>query len=68
MLRLEKICETIAKKLHSKHGYCQSLAHRIQRSNPVSANIPDSKIISLSTICQEGEGIALGPHLKRAPT
>ena len=39
---------------------------KIQRSNPVSANIPDSKIISLSTICREGEGIALGPHLNRA--
>jgi hypothetical protein len=44
-----------SKELHSKQGYCQSLAHKSQRSNLVSSKILDSKIILLSTICREGE-------------
>jgi hypothetical protein len=33
------------KELHSKHSICESLAHKVERKNPVFANILEIKII-----------------------
>jgi hypothetical protein len=33
------------KEFHSKHGICESLAHKVERKNPVFANILEIKII-----------------------